>query len=339
MREGLRRYRYRKFSKLRKDRIEKSLTNEEAFCYLGRYPNIAKGVGRHNLFKGKEHWYTQGRHKNLDKSCPYTIPKDEFEQRQLEKDTIKNELDAIISKRKNAGAQYIQKKESIVDLDTKINNYTYDINDKQYSVPELDINKLFLENEGFSNHTTIEGLTGMNAYIDDLTGKQSELDTYLQVQNDGINNQNERIAFLDKINEDAKKTLQTLQEITTTAASEKENDIRKIKKQNDDIDNIIIENTKNTAGINYKRGQYLSYDTEQLKIFNQYYLFWIYVILFVVVSFILLTKGDKYSKKKIYILLFILAIYPFTIGMLQQFGYMILYKIYDLANFNIYNKT
>ena len=329
---------YRYFLKLRKKKINKSLTNDEAFCYLGRYPNIAKEVGRYNLYGGKEHWYTKGKYKNLDKSCPYLIPKDEFEERQAKRDAKKKEKEDIISDRKIAEKSYRDKKARMIDMENSIDDLNYKIYDKQYSVPEFDISKLFSENEGFSNYI-IEGATGMSSYTKDLKEVSDKVNKAITSQNTTISDIENSLSFLERVNKDAENTNLTLQNIKKTSSNETVNKMREVEKQNDDIDKIIIENTKNNAAMNYTKGFYLQHDTTSLKDFNQYYLFWIYFILVISTSFIFISKINQDNKIKTYIFISILAIYPFVIGMIQTFGYNLLYKIYDYFNFNIYNKT
>ena len=329
---------YRHFLKLRKKKINKSLTNDEAFCYLGRYPNIAKEVGRYNLYGGKEHWYTKGKYKNLDKSCPYLIPKDEFEERQAKRDAKKKEKEDIISHRKIAEKSYRDKKARMIDMENSIDDLNYKIYDKQYSVPEFDISKLFSENEGFSNYI-IEGATGMSNYTKDLKEVSDKVNKAITSQNTTISDIENSLSFLERVNKDAENTNLTLQNIKKTSSNETVNKMREVEKQNDDIDKIIIENTKNNAAMNYTKGFYLQHDTTSLKDFNQYYLFWIYFILVISTSFIFISKINQDNKIKTYIFISILAIYPFVIGMIQTFGYNLLYKIYDYFNFNIYNKT
>ena len=329
---------YRYFLKLRKEKINKSLTNDEAFCYLGRYPDIAKKVGRYNLYGGKEHWYTKGKYKNLDKSCPYLIPKDEFEERLTKHDAKNKEKEDIISDRKLAEKAYRDKKARMIDMENSIDDLNYKIYDKQYSVPEFDISKLFSENEGFSNYI-IEGAIGINEYANGLKEVSNQANQAITAQNTTISDIEKSLSFLEQVSKDTENTNLTLQNIQKTSSDKKENKIREVEKQNEDIDKIIIENTKNNAAMNYTKGFYLQHDTTSLKDFNQYYLFWIYFILVIATSFIFMSKINQDNKIKTFIFISILAIYPFVIGMIQTFGYNLLYKIYDYFNFNIYNKT
>ena len=158
-------------------------------------------------------------------------------------------------------------------------------------------------------------------------------------QNAEIENIEKTLSFLEKVNQHAKNTNITVNNIKNTSSVEKENKMREIEKQNKDIDEIIIGSTKDNASINYKKGQYLQEDATSIKTVNQHYLFWIYLILFIITSFIFISNTNEDNKIKTYIFIFILAIYPFVIGMIETFGYQLLYRIYDYFNFNIYNKT
>jgi len=330
--------RYSRRLKKLKAKINSSITDEESFCYLGRYPDIAKDVGRYNLYDGKEHWYTKGRYKNLDKSCPYLISKDDFEERQAIRDAKKKENKDIISQRKDVQNDFRDKTTQIKDIKNSIDDLNYKIYDKQYTVPEFDISKLFLENEGFSNYI-IEGVTGMNEYTGALTEQRRFAAQALASQEQQTSNIEKNIAFLKEINDDAKNTTLIINDIKNVSNDETVNKMREIEKQNSDIDKIIIKNTKNDANTNYVKGFYLQDDSIRMKRFNQYYLVWIYFILFIAISFIFISKINQDNKVNTYIFVFILAIYPFIIGMIQTFGYNILYKIYNYFNFNIYNKT
>ena len=333
---GRRSYKHR--LRQNRKRINNSMTDDEAFCYLGRYPKIAKSVGRYNLYSGKVNWYSIGRHRNLDKSCPYLIPETTFKTREASYHTNKQKLKDIVSERNRIGKDYRSKKEAIKELNNNINEYEYAIHDKEYTVPKFDINTLFVENEGFSNYI-IEGLTGAPAAIDDLA-------TVLQNATNAVNGQNTQlsaieksVSFLEQVIDDTKNTVLTIDEIQRSSNNETENKMHEVEKQNADIDKIIIENTQNNAYINYKKGLYLQDDSANMKQFNQYYLFWIYFILFIITAFLFVSKTSKENTFKTYIFVFILAIYPFVIGMVEKFGYTILYQIYDFFNFNIYNKT
>lgn len=330
--------RYSRRLKKLKAKINNSTTDAESFCYLGRYPDIAKSVGRYNLYGGKDHWYRKGRHKNLDKSCPYLISKDDFEKRQEKHDSKKKENKDIISQRKDVEKDYRDKNTQIKDIKNSIDELNYKIYDKQYTVPEFDISKLFLENEGFSNYI-IEGVTGMNEYTGTLTEQIHVAAQAIASQEQQSSNIEKNIAFLEEVNEDAKNTTLIINDIKNVSNDETVNKTREIEKQNSDIDKIIIKNTKNDANTNYVKGFYLQDDSIRMKRFNQYYLFWIYFILFIAISFIFISKINQDNKVNTYIFVFILAIYPFIIGMIQSFGYNILYKIYNYFNFNIYNKT
>ena len=329
---------YRRRFKQLKAKINSSTTDAESFCYLGRYPDIAKSVGRYNLYGGKDHWYRKGRYKNLDKSCPYLISKNEFEERQSKRDSKKKENRDIISHRKDVEKDYRDKNTQIKDIKNSIDELNYKIYDKQYTVPEFDISKLFLENEGFSNYI-IEGVTGMDKYTGGLTELRRFAAQAIASQEQQSSNIENNIAFLEQVNEDAKNTTIIINDIKNVSNNETVNKMREVEKQNSDIDKIIIENTKNDANTNYVKGFYLQDDSTIMKRFNQNYLFWIYFIIFIAISFIFMSKINQGNKVNTYIFIFILAIYPFIIGMIQTFGYNILYKIYNYFNFNIYNKT
>jgi len=53
------------------------LTDQEAQCYLNRYPDLQKAFGANNIAEAKKHWLNHGKKENRDRSC--SSNKDEAE--------------------------------------------------------------------------------------------------------------------------------------------------------------------------------------------------------------------------------------------------------------------
>ena len=309
--------------------INESMTHEEAYCYLGRYPKIAKDIGRLNFFEAKKHWNTEGKRKNLDKSCPYTVASEDYDKRS---DTLNNtitKLDEINTLVENTEKIVDEKEKSINELTNKIKEYNYIKDDKIYN---LDYKPVSSNIEGFES-------TGLVNYLNNLQNLSADVDDKIEETDTVLERKKQEASFIQRILNNIQTTQDTLTAINESSASQMKNTTQKIREQNQDIDNVIIENTENQSKRTYKNGLYIFNDSVLLQDFNKYYLFWVYFVLFIIISSIFISNLNKANNMKIYIFIFILAIYPFTINMIQKFGYNIVSKIYYYTNSNIYTKT
>jgi lipopolysaccharide export LptBFGC system permease protein LptF len=325
----LKRLRDKKRKQPSTDNINNSMTNDEAYCYLGRYPNIANKVGRLNFFEAKKHWITEGKYKNLDKSCPYTVSSEDYDKRS---DTLNNtitKLDEINTISGVLNNSVALKNKSITNLEGKIKEYNYIKDDKIYN---LDYKPVTSNIEGFES-------IGLVNYLNNLQNLSADVDDKIEETDMVLERKQQEASFIQRILNNIQTTHDTLTAIEETSSSQMINTTQKIREQNQDIDNIIIENTENQSKSTYKNGLYIFDDSVLLQDFNKYYLFWVYFVLFIIISSIFISKLNKANNMKIYLFIFILAIYPFTINIIQKFGYNIISKLYYYTNSNIYTKT
>lgn len=345
--KGCKRRRRRRRKKAEQERrVADGTTDEDMYCYLGRYPDLVKEFtrktitgriidGRYDYDKAREHWYTYGKDEGRNKNCPYkhsqeSIDEAKKEEKKSEKvlksetdeyNIVKTELDSIQKETKG--------------YNKEIDNVNYLIYNKPIKVDDITVDKT----KGVSI------IEGMNVY--GLSGVLGNLENYNEIINTVLNDAAVDYRTTSKQYQVMSNTYKSINDNNkslyknnlTNNKNRIENNVslvKNIKNQNETIDNILNNDSKEYLTFE-QNTHYSQDDIGKMKIINQYYLFWIYMVLVIIVSFTLL-NNKEYNTRKLYFFIAVLALYPFIIYMIQKYLYNLITQIYTKMNFIVYSK-
>jgi hypothetical protein len=301
------------------------LSDEEKYCYLQRYPEIAKEVGgASNFDKGQQHWKHIGRWKSLNPLCDIGYTPEQYAELQKKNDKAMNKIDIKKQTIKKLNSESKKMDETISSLqedETRL----YDL---LYGTPDSIEN--FENYKKGKEYSLYEGLGLYNQAIDLYSNIESK-------KRDLVTN---------------KKRIRRQKNKNMKSKSIFETEFRKLEDDNKDED--IIENMQNGRD-NYKhylkmihqeitdidnQNKFLEYEMANhingnttferksefkknhktyVEYVNQYFLFYIYAFAALFVIYLIIFKIKDIPRYLIVLFTIGIVIYPFYIYSLEQY--------------------
>ena len=304
-----------------------NLSDEEKYCYLQRYPEIAKAVGgAYNFDKAHQHWKHIGRWKSLNPLCDDSYTPEQYAKLQQKNDNALNKIGI----EKQTIEKLMAEDKELDETESSLQENADQLNKLLYG-PPVSIENFENYNKG-KEYTLFEGLGLYNQAIAEYSNIESK-------KRDLVTNK-KKIRRLKNKNMKSKSIFETEFQKLEDLDDNKDEDIienmvngrdkyqyylKMIHQEITDIDNqnkfleYEMANHINGNTTFERKSEFKKNHKTYVEYVNQYFLFYIYAFVALFVIYLIIFKIKDIPRYLIVLFTIGIIIYPFYIYSLEQY--------------------